>query len=76
MGYNYGTRGGCTFNSPTSHNGVTTLNLDAVAADHGGPTPTVAEAAPSALIDTIPADATWGPEHQKLCPAGTTDQRG
>ena len=52
------------------------LNLAAVAADHGGPTPTVAVSAPSALIDTIPVDATWGPEHKKLCPAGTTDQRG
>jgi hypothetical protein len=76
MGYNYGTRGGCTFNSPTSHNGVATLNLDTVAADHGGPTATVAMTAPSALINTIPADATWGPEHEKLCPPGATDQRG
>ena len=76
LGYNYGTKGSCTFNAPTSHNGVTTLNLDAVVADHGGPTPTVAMAAPSALIDTIPADATWGPEHRKLCPKGTTDERG
>ena len=76
MGYNYGTRGGCPFHAPTSHNGVTTLNLDTAAADHGGPTATVAQSAPSALIDTIPNDATWGPEHRKLCPAGTTDQRG
>jgi hypothetical protein len=55
---------------------VAALNLDTVAADHGGPTSTVAEAAPSALINTIPADATWGPDHKRLCPAGTTDQRG
>ncbi|HZZ96835.1 MAG TPA: hypothetical protein VFE19_07470, partial [Jatrophihabitantaceae bacterium] len=43
MGYNYGTRGGCPFHAPTSHNGVAALNLDTVAADHGGPTSTVAE---------------------------------
>jgi hypothetical protein len=33
-------------------------------------------AAPSALINAIPANATWGPEHRKLCPQGTTDERG
>lgn len=76
LGYNYGTGGSCVFNSPTSRNGVTTLNLDAHAADHGGPTKTVAAAVPSALIDTIPAGATWGLEHKELCPADTTDQRG
>jgi hypothetical protein len=76
MGYNYGTRGDCQFDEPTSHNGIATLNLDALAADHGGPTATVAPSFPSALINTIPSGATWGPEHKKLCPAGTTDQRG
>jgi hypothetical protein len=45
LGYNYGTGGSCPFSSPTSHNGVATLNLDTVATDHGGPTPTVAQAA-------------------------------
>lgn len=75
-GYNYGTRGGCSFTASTSHNGVATLNLDPTAGNHGGPTATVAPRMPSALVDVIPADATWGPDHKKLCPAGATDQRG
>jgi hypothetical protein len=76
LGYNYETGGSCTFSAATSRNGAATMNLDHMLVDHGGPTQLVAVSAPSALIDVIPVGATWGPEHHKLCPAGTTDQRG
>ncbi len=76
LGYNYGTQGGCQFNAPSSHNGVATMNLDpAGLAARGGPTKTLAQFAPSALINKIPVVATWGPDHKKLCPSDTTDQR-